>query len=154
MSASANFTRLMASITTWVAPRQGCAYCHDVNNMASDALYTKVVARRMIQMVQHINSDWKSHVAETGVTCYTCHRGNPVPPNIWFTDPGPDRHAGYAQTAVGKNHPADRGRHHLAAARSVHAVPAGRPEHPCSACGSSAGYGQQFHQADRVDLLR
>ena len=28
------FTRLMASITTWVAPTQGCAYCHDVSNMA------------------------------------------------------------------------------------------------------------------------
>ena len=55
-----NFTRLMASITTWVSPAQGCAYCHDVNNMASDAVYTKVVARRMIQMVQHVNADWKS----------------------------------------------------------------------------------------------
>ena len=27
-------------------------------------------------MVRHINTDWKTHVAETGVTCYTCHRGN------------------------------------------------------------------------------
>ena len=49
-------------------------------------LYTKVVARRMLQMTQHINADWKTHVAETGVTCYTCHRGQPVPANIWFTD--------------------------------------------------------------------
>jgi photosynthetic reaction center cytochrome c subunit len=84
-----NFTRLMASMTTWVAPTQGCAYCHNVNNMADDSLYTKVVARRMIQMVQHVNSGWKSHVAETGVTCYTCHRGQPVPANIWFNNPGP-----------------------------------------------------------------
>ena len=83
------FTRLMASITTWVAPTQGCAYCHDVSNMASDSVYTKVVARRMLQMVQHINTDWKDHVAETGVTCYTCHRGQPVPANIWFNNPGP-----------------------------------------------------------------
>nr|WP_294517045.1 photosynthetic reaction center cytochrome PufC [uncultured Rhodopila sp.] len=100
-----NFTRLMASMSTWVAPQVGCAYCHDVNNMASDALYTKVVARRMIQMVQHINSDWKTHVAETGVVCYTCHRGNPVPKNIWFADPGPEGTPGYTP-AVGKNHPA------------------------------------------------
>jgi photosynthetic reaction center cytochrome c subunit len=35
-----NFTRLMASMTNWVAPQVGCAYCHDVNNMQSDALYT------------------------------------------------------------------------------------------------------------------
>ncbi len=100
-----NFTRLMASMTNWVAPQAGCAYCHDVNNMQSDALYTKVVARRMIQMVQHINSDWKTHVAETGVVCYTCHRGNPVPKNIWFADPGPEGTPGYTP-AVGKNHPA------------------------------------------------
>ena len=53
------FTRLMASITTWVSPTQGCAYCHNTNNMAEDSVYTKVVARRMIQMVQHINADWK-----------------------------------------------------------------------------------------------
>ncbi len=101
-----NFTRLMASITNWVAPTQGCAYCHDVNNMASDALYTKVVSRRMIQMVQHINADWKTHVVATGVTCYTCHRGQPVPANIWFENPGPAQAGGFAQAAIGKNHPA------------------------------------------------
>jgi len=100
-----NFTRLMASMTTWVSPTQGCAYCHDVNNMASDALYTKVVSRRMIQMVHHINADWKSHVAATGVTCYTCHRGQVVPSNIWYTDPGPRQAGGYAQVPNGKNHP-------------------------------------------------
>src|SRR3954447_15420137 len=101
-----NFTRLMASMTTWVSPTQGCAYCHDVNNMASDALYTKVVSRRMIQMVQHINADWKSHVVQTGVTCYTCHRGNPVPANIWFNNPGPLQALGYGTLEIGKNHPA------------------------------------------------
>jgi photosynthetic reaction center cytochrome c subunit len=83
------FTRLMASITTWVAPTQGCAYCHNTDNMADDGLYTKIVARRMIQMVQHVNADWKPHVAATGVTCYTCHRGQPVPANIWFNAEGP-----------------------------------------------------------------
>ena len=100
-----NFTRLMASITTWVAPAQGCAYCHDVNNMADDGLYTKVVARRMIQMVQKVNVDWKSHVAETGVTCFTCHRGALVPANIWYNNPGPIQAGGMAQTPAGKNHP-------------------------------------------------
>ena len=100
-----NFTRLMASITTWVSPQQGCAYCHNVNNMAEDTVYTKVVARRMIQMVQHINSDWKTHVAATGVTCYTCHRGQPVPSNIWFNNPGPRQAGGFAQVSAGKNHP-------------------------------------------------
>jgi photosynthetic reaction center L subunit len=97
------FTRLMASITTWVAPKQGCAYCHDTKDMASDALYTKVVARRMIQMVQHVNGDWKDHVAATGVTCHTCHRGQPVPSNIWYDNPGPAHAGGFAEASTGKN---------------------------------------------------
>jgi photosynthetic reaction center cytochrome c subunit len=77
------FNRHMASITQWVAPDQGCAYCHNVQNFAEDTKYTKVVARRMIQMTQKVNQDWKPHVAETGVTCYTCHRGNNVPTQVW-----------------------------------------------------------------------
>jgi photosynthetic reaction center cytochrome c subunit len=97
------FTRLMVSITNWVAPTQGCAYCHNTNNMAEDSVYTKVVARRMIQMTQGINSGWTDHVAETGVTCYTCHRGNPVPSNIYFTDPGPKHPGGAAEAHTGKN---------------------------------------------------
>jgi photosynthetic reaction center cytochrome c subunit len=100
------FTRLMASITTWVAPQQGCAYCHDVNNMAADTVYTKIVSRRMIEMVRHVNADWKTHVATTGVTCYTCHRGQPVPEYIWFTNPGQPRAIGAAFTNTGMAMPA------------------------------------------------
>lgn len=77
------FDHLMAEITQWVAPEQGCNYCHNPENLASDEVYTKVVARRMVQMTQNINSTWASHVKETGVTCYTCHRGNAVPANMW-----------------------------------------------------------------------
>jgi photosynthetic reaction center cytochrome c subunit len=84
----ADFTRNMLSITQWVAPKEGCAYCHDVANMSDDGKYTKVVARRMIQMTQHVNADWKPHVGATGVTCYTCHRGNPVPAQVWFAPKG------------------------------------------------------------------
>ncbi len=99
----AAFTRLMAAITTWVSPQQGCAYCHNTNDMASDALYTKVVARRMIQMVRHVNSDWTTHVQGTGVTCYTCHRGQPVPSSVFYTTPSPSRFTGMAETQTGKN---------------------------------------------------
>ena len=95
------FTRLMASITQWVSPQGGCAYCHNTNNMAEDSVYTKVVARRMIQMTQHTNADWTTHVAATGVTCYTCHRGQPVPSNIWFHDAGPSNFNGMAETHTG-----------------------------------------------------
>ncbi len=81
------FTRLMVSMTQWVAPPdQSCNYCHGAQ-MASDAKYTKVVARRMLQMTRQINSGWKSHVAATGVTCYTCHRGQVVPQYVWFKSP-------------------------------------------------------------------
>ncbi|MEI6760946.1 MAG: photosynthetic reaction center cytochrome PufC [Betaproteobacteria bacterium] len=78
------FGRTMTAITTWVAPEAGCTYCHVQGNFASDEVYTKVVARRMFQMVQHLNRSWKDHVGETGVTCYTCHRGNNLPTNLWF----------------------------------------------------------------------
>jgi photosynthetic reaction center cytochrome c subunit len=77
------FTRHMLAITQWVAPEQGCAYCHGAN-LADDSLYTKVVARRMIEMNRHLNVDWTRHVGGTGVTCYTCHRGKPVPANIAY----------------------------------------------------------------------
>ena len=41
--------RQMTAFAKWVAPEQGCSYCHkDGANFAEDALYTKVVARRMI----------------------------------------------------------------------------------------------------------
>ena len=97
------FTRLMVSITSWVSPEQGCAYCHNTENMADDGLYTKVVSRRMFQMTQHINAEYQPHVAQTGVTCYTCHRGQPVPSNIWFNDSGPTSAGGMAMTATGQN---------------------------------------------------
>jgi photosynthetic reaction center cytochrome c subunit len=89
------FTRLMAAITSWVAPTEGpnagCAYCHVGNNFADENIYTKVVARRMLQMNRHINETWASHVAPAGVTCYTCHRGRQVPANVWAKNLGPNQ---------------------------------------------------------------
>ena len=92
------FTRHMVAITQWVAPEQGCTYCH-VANLADDSLYTKVVARRMIQMNRSLNVDWAKHVGPTGVTCYTCHRGNPVPANVWFAPMTPKNN--YARPGMG-----------------------------------------------------
>jgi len=84
----AEFARHMVAITAWVSPQEGCGYCHNVQNFADDGKYTKVVARRMVQMTQHLNADWKPHVGATGVTCYTCHRGNPVPAQVWYAPAG------------------------------------------------------------------
>lgn len=98
------FSRLMVAITAWVSPEQGCTYCH-AGPLDSDAVYTKVVARRMLQMVREINTNWQPHVKETGVTCYTCHRGKPIPDYVWSTDPGP-AHAFNAGNKAGQNTPA------------------------------------------------
>ncbi len=79
------FTRHMLAMTQWVSPAEGCNYCHNPANLADDSKYTKVVARRMIEMTRHVNADWGKHVGKTGVTCYTCHRGNPVPAEVSYT---------------------------------------------------------------------
>jgi photosynthetic reaction center cytochrome c subunit len=54
------FTRHMVAMTAWVAPVEGCNYCHAGANLADDSKYTKVVARRMIEMTRHINADWSA----------------------------------------------------------------------------------------------
>jgi photosynthetic reaction center cytochrome c subunit len=114
---SEEFNYTMAAITEWVAPADGsvpnggCNYCHNPENMASDELYTKVVARKMLQMTRSINSTWKPHFSLSknagngaGVTCWTCHRGQPVPMANWSSAlPEPDRLKG---NRAGQNQPA------------------------------------------------
>ena len=97
------FLRTMNAITEWVAPVEGCGYCHNLENLADDSVYTKGVARRMFQMTWTINDGWQPHVQQTGVTCYTCHRGNPVPTNVWYQNPGPLEAQGMAATGTGQN---------------------------------------------------
>ncbi len=99
------FNYMMASITEWIAPADGsvenggCNYCHNPENMASDEVYTKVVARKMLQMTRTINANWTPHFnnnygessENAGVTCWTCHRGKPVPVNNWSARPADPR---------------------------------------------------------------
>ncbi len=99
----AEFNRQMAAHVQWIAPEQGCSYCHDTSNFSQDARYTKVVARNMLRMTQHINEQWQDHVQETGVTCYTCHRGQNVPEYVWYTNPGPRQAGGFAADRQGMN---------------------------------------------------
>jgi photosynthetic reaction center cytochrome c subunit len=86
----AEFNRTMIAMSTMVAGTGNCAYCHNIANLASDTLpngkplYTKLVARRMLQMTRHINGQYSAHVKNTGVTCYTCHQGKPLPNGLWF----------------------------------------------------------------------
>ena len=100
------FTRVMVSMTQWNAPEQGCGYCHNLQNFADDSMYTKVVARRMTQMTQHLNASWKNHVADTGVTCYTCHRGQAVPNQVWFAPDDSKLAKGMLGQRNGQNEPA------------------------------------------------
>ena len=88
---AAEFGRTMTAMSAWVAGGPGnCAYCHNTANFASDSLrtggliYTKLVARMMLRMTRHVNADYTRHVGGTGVTCYTCHRGKPLPNGLWF----------------------------------------------------------------------
>lgn len=49
--------------------------------------YQTQVAYNMVEMVQNLNDIWGGHTyanGEVGVTCYTCHRGQAVPSDIWF----------------------------------------------------------------------
>ena len=108
------FNRLMLSITEWIVPADyrenpdsagGCAYCHNPANMASDEVYQKGVARKMLQMTRTINTGWTSHVQATGVTCWTCHRGQAIPAAVWAM-PEPDNLRGNTiGNQMGQNRP-------------------------------------------------
>ncbi len=98
------FNRLMAAITAWVSPEEGCTYCHGNDGFASDDVYTKKVARVMIAMTQRANETWgERHTAPTGITCYTCHRGKNVPDYVWVKDPGPHMPGSFAKFPTGQN---------------------------------------------------
>ncbi len=100
------FTRTMLAMTSWVAPNEGCNYCHKAGeDFATDALYTKVVARKMLSMTGKINADWGKHVGETGVTCYTCHRGNNIPKDVWYSAADPGTVKGFTGWKYGQNTP-------------------------------------------------
>jgi photosynthetic reaction center cytochrome c subunit len=73
------FSRLMQALATWVAPEEGCDYCHNPKKLESDEKYTKIVARRMLQMTRNINTNWKAHVGSTGVTAGPATVARPCP---------------------------------------------------------------------------
>ena len=100
------FSRLMQALSTWVAPVEGCDYCHNPDKLESDEKYPKVVARRMLEMTRRINTEWKAHVGETGVTCWTCHRGQAVPSGDWFMGEKADAAVGLLGHRNGQNAPA------------------------------------------------
>ena len=68
---------VMASALAW-----DCSNCHpgagfDAVNWVSDKMPTKVIARRMIEMVATINKT--NFGGAQKITCWTCHRGQETP---------------------------------------------------------------------------
>ena len=100
------FTRTMVAMTNWVSPKEGCNYCHKAGeDFSADTMYTKVVARKMLSMTAKINADWGTHVGNTGVTCYTCHRGNHIPTEVWYSAADPGQVKGFTGWKYGQNTP-------------------------------------------------
>ena len=66
-----------------------CGFCHvhdektDTWDMASDAKGEKLITRRMMLMTNGINGQYfpteKGAQPVQTVTCYTCHKGEPIP---------------------------------------------------------------------------
>jgi photosynthetic reaction center cytochrome c subunit len=91
-TSAAEFMRMQQAITQWVAPREGCGFCHvaaagGTVDYVSNANPRKAMARLMFRMTRHANAGWSSHVGAGGVTCFTCHRGQPVPSEVWLRQP-------------------------------------------------------------------
>jgi len=54
-----------------------CSFCHVRGDFSADTKDTKQIARKMLRMVDAINTQNFSGRAE--VSCYTCHRGSTKP---------------------------------------------------------------------------
>ncbi|XBQ15406.1 MAG: photosynthetic reaction center cytochrome PufC [Oceanicaulis sp.] len=93
----AQFDRLQVAITRWVAPNEGCTFCHaeaanGLPDFDAEPPYQFDVAREMMKMVRELNAE-EDHIRPQGVTCFTCHRGQNVPEYGWYKAgdwPGPE----------------------------------------------------------------
>lgn len=61
-----------------LALRQDCTFCHVSGDFSSDNNPHKVMARNMIQMTATVQESF----GKNRVTCYTCHRGDPIPKTL------------------------------------------------------------------------
>ncbi|MGY6412447.1 MAG: photosynthetic reaction center cytochrome PufC [Alkalilacustris sp.] len=76
-----NYERLLEAMRSWTG----------IEDLLEPGLenYQTTVARSMIQMTQELNEFWGAHVNQNvgernvGVSCFTCHRGEPVPTHTW-----------------------------------------------------------------------
>jgi len=54
-----------------------CEFCHEEKDRAADTKKEKETARGMMRMVNELNKN--NFEGKQEVTCYTCHRGSPIP---------------------------------------------------------------------------
>ena len=90
----AELNRTMVALTAWVAPQEGCGFCHGGQN-GPNANWApdyprKEVARQMLRMVRDVNTRWTNHVGSRGVTCFTCHQGSNIPKETWSLPKEPE----------------------------------------------------------------
>ncbi|HVY91947.1 MAG TPA: c-type cytochrome, partial [Bryobacteraceae bacterium] len=67
-----------------------CDFCHNQQDLASDEKPEKLMARKMIEMVNNINAN--TFNGEQKVACWTCHRGQQkpeAPPPVQMPGRGP-----------------------------------------------------------------
>ena len=68
-------------IQTMFAIRAGlgvrCDFCHNPQDYASDEKEEKLTARKMLEMVNNINTN--TFAGDQKVVCWTCHRGQQKP---------------------------------------------------------------------------
>ena len=57
-----------------------CSHCHADGNMADAAKPNFEFAQRMNRMVAALNAGPLKEIAE--ISCWTCHRGRPIPPRL------------------------------------------------------------------------
>jgi len=57
-----------------------CRDCHDLRDFPSDDNELKLAARDMMKMQRDLNAQWFPDSEEPRVTCWTCHRGERIPP--------------------------------------------------------------------------
>ncbi|MEM8571227.1 MAG: photosynthetic reaction center cytochrome PufC [Pseudomonadota bacterium] len=72
-----NYDRLVGQMRQWTG----------IPDLMAEDNYQTQVAWEMIGMTRTLNEFWGDHVnisGEAGVNCYTCHRGQAVPSDIWF----------------------------------------------------------------------
>lgn len=70
-----NFDRLNDAIGLWVGPEA---------MLGPENTWRQQISLQHIAMTRALNDDWDIHNEPAGVNCYTCHRGNLVPENVWF----------------------------------------------------------------------